>query len=75
MDGTVEAHNISFSCGLLGINITLPHEENDLEKNRDFWQRSKTKPEEKNGWWSSFHLLSSQPPVLAAQSDISLSCF
>lgn len=47
MDGTVEAHNISFSCGHWAINIALPRGEYDWShlKNQDFEQRS----EKKNG--------------------------
>jgi len=78
MDGTVEVHNISFSCGLLAINITLPHGEYDWShlKNQDFEQRS-----EKNGGWGVTTFLSSfikspfSSSILPAQSDISLSCF
>lgn len=42
MDGTVEAHNISFGCGHSVINITLPHGEYDWNhlKYQDFEQRS-----------------------------------
>lgn len=46
MDGTVEAHNVSFGCGQLAINITRPRGEYDWShlKYKDFEQRS-----EKNG--------------------------
>lgn len=64
MDGTVEAHNISFSCGHSAINIAPPHEEYDWShlKYQDFEQRSGRK----KIWWTgchyfSFHLLSNHP--------------
>lgn len=42
MDGTVEAHNISFGCGHSAINITQPHGEYDWNhlKYQDLEQRS-----------------------------------
>lgn len=70
MDGTVEAHNISFSCGHLAINIALPHGEYDWShlKYRAFEQRSgkkKERKEEKNMVAGVslpfFHLLSNHP--------------
>lgn len=62
MDGTVEAHNVSFGCGQLAINITRPRGEYDWShlKYKDFEQRSEKK------WGSGvslpfFHLLSNHP--------------
>lgn len=45
MDGTVEAHNISFGCGHSAINIALPLGEYDWShlKYQDFEQRSEKK--------------------------------
>lgn len=82
MDGTVEAHNISFGCGHLAINITLPHGEYDWNhlKYQDFQQRS-----EKNGgrvvspyqatFLSSLIKSPFSSSILPAESDIRLSCF
>ncbi len=62
MDGTVEAHNISFGCGHSAINIALPHGGCDWShlKYQDFEQRS-----EENGVapvsLPFFHLLSNHP--------------
>lgn len=52
MDGTVEAHNISFGCGLSAINIALPRAQCDWShlKNQDFEQRS----EENGGAWCHY---------------------
>lgn len=76
MDGTVEAHNISFGCGHSAINIALPRGEYDWNhlKYQDFEQRS-----EKMGWWLGeegeveggwslpfFHLLSNHPSAAAS---------
>lgn len=62
MDGTVEAHNISFSCGHLAINIALPHGEYDWShlKYRAFEQRSgkKKKERKKKIRWPGCHYLS-----------------
>lgn len=79
MDGTVEAHNISFGCGHLAINITLPHDWNHF-KNQDFEQRS-----ERNGggvvspyqpiFLSSLIKSPLSSSILPAQSDTRLSCF
>lgn len=85
MDGTVEAHNISFSCGHLAINIALPHGEYDWShlKYRAFEQRSgeKKKERKKYGGRGVTTFLSSlikspfSSSILPVQSDTSLSCF
>lgn len=79
MDGTVEAHNISFGCGQSAINITLPRGGYDWShlKHRDFEQRSEKKVGER-GVTTFLSSLIKSPfscSILAAQSDISLSCF
>lgn len=79
MDGTVEAHNISFGCGHSAINIAPPRAEYDWShlKYQDCEPRSGKKMGEP-GVTTFLSSLIKSPfscSVLPAQSDTSLSCF
>lgn len=79
MDGTVEAHNISFGCGHLAINIALPRGEYDWShlKYQEFEQKSEKKWGRRGVTTFLSSLIKSpfSSSILPAQSDISLSCF
>lgn len=83
MDGTVEAHNISFGCGHSAINIALLTEKNYWSrlKYQDFEQRSEKKygGVGVGGVVTTFLSSLLKSPfssfILPAQSDTGPSCF
>ena len=83
MDGTVEAHNISFGCGHSAINIALPRGEYDWRrlKHRGFeakvWEEKMEGGGGGGGGVTTFlsSLIKSPFSCSVLQSDTSLSCF